>query len=87
VRQLEQGQILIREKKYEEAEKILAAIKYNKVREEFKLVGDIFLSLVYSEQNNMVQLKTYVEIMKTNALFYTDKPEFASLFTHLCERV
>lgn len=50
-------------------------------------MGDIFLSLAYSELGKMAKLKSHVEIMKTNALFYSEKPEFSHLFTHLCQTV
>jgi len=66
----------LNQRQYEEAEKALLAIKYNKVPEEFKLVGDIFLACSYSEQNKMAQLKGMVEVMKVNAEFYINKPEF-----------
>lgn len=33
----------------------------------------------------MAQLKSLVAIMKENAIFYQDKPEFKDLFGHLCQ--
>lgn len=33
----------------------------------------------------MTQLTGLVDVMKNNAIFYMDKPEFKDLFTHLCQ--
>jgi predicted negative regulator of RcsB-dependent stress response len=81
---LEEAKSFLNQRQYEEAEKVLTAIKYNKVPEEFKLVGDIFLACAYSEQDKRAQLKAIVEVMKVNATFYISKPEFSELFGHMC---
>ena len=70
---------------YEGAEKHLLSLKYSKVPEEYKLVGDIFLACAYSELNKMTQLKSLVETMKVHAVFYQEKAEFKELFGHLCQ--
>lgn len=82
---LEEAKSLMNSGDYAGAEKILIGIKYNKVLEEYKLVGDIFLACAYSEQGKMPQLKSLVDIMKNNAIFYIEKPEFKDLFEHLCQ--
>jgi thioredoxin-like negative regulator of GroEL len=71
---LEQAKAQLNSKDYAGAEQTLLEIKYNKVPEEYKLVGDIFLACAYSEQNKLAQLRSLVEVMKTNAIFYQDKP-------------
>ena len=40
---LEEAKSFLNQRQYEEAEKVLTATKYNKVPEEFKLVGDMTL--------------------------------------------
>ena len=60
-------------------------MKYGNLPEEFKWVADIFLAVSYLEQQKMAQLKSLVEILKQNAVFYQEKAEFKELFGHLCQ--
>ena len=82
---MEEAKGLLNIQDYEGAEKVLAGIKFSSLPEEFKFVGDIFLACSYAQQNKMAQLKSLVAIMKNNAIFYQEKPEFKELFGHLCK--
>ena len=45
---LDEAKMLLHNRDYESAEKLILGIKYKNMPEEFKWVGDIFLALAYA---------------------------------------